>query len=76
MTPQRDEEGFLLLCKGDRLVLAGNDEGPYHGTEYAVAEFLNRLGVRWFMPGDFGEVVPKRTTLTVAEMDVRQKPDF
>ena len=76
LTPQRDEEGFLLLCKGDRLVLAGNDEGPYHGTEYAVAEFLNRLGVRWFMPGDFGEVVPKQATLTVAEMDVRQKPTF
>jgi hypothetical protein len=76
LTPQRDEEGFVILCKGDRLVLAGNDEGPYHGSEYAVAELLGRFGVRWFMPGDFGEVVPRQTTLAVADVEVRQRPAF
>ena len=76
LTPARREEGFLVLRKGDRLLLAGNDAGPYHGTEYAVAEFLERLGVRWFMPGDFGEVVPKMPTVAVGELKVRQKPDF
>jgi hypothetical protein len=76
LTPQRDEEGFVILCKGDQLVLAGNDEGPYHGTEYAVAELLGRFGVRWFMPGDFGEVVSKQATLAVADVEVRQKPTF
>lgn len=76
LTNARREEGFLLLCKGDRLLLAGNDEGPYHGTEYAVYEFLNRLGVRWFMPGEFGEVVPQQTTLTFPEIRATEKPDF
>ena len=57
-------------------MLAGNDSGPYHGTEYAVANFLHRQGVRWYMPGDFGDVVPKRPSLYVAEMEVRGKPDF
>ena len=76
LTPSRREEGFLVLCKGDRLVLAGNDEGPYHGSEYAVAELLERLGVRWFMPGEFGEVFPKQATIKVDNMEVRQKPDF
>lgn len=76
LTPQRAEEGFLLRCKGDRMLLAGNDEGPYHGTEYAVAELLNRLGVRWFMPGEGGEVVPRLATLAVTDVTVRQKPDF
>jgi hypothetical protein len=76
LTPERNEEGLLILCKGDRLVLAGNDETIYHGTEYAVAEFLHRQGVRWFMPGDYGEVVPKRGTLTVPDQEVHQKPDF
>jgi hypothetical protein len=75
-TPERNEEGFLILCQGDRLVLAGNDEPIYHGTEYAVAEFLHRQGVRWFMPGAYGEVVPKRATLTVPVLEVRQKPNF
>jgi hypothetical protein len=76
LTPQREEEGFLLVAKGDRVVLAGNDEGPYHGTEYAVAELLERLGVRWYMPGPFGEVVPQQKTVAVAEAEVRQRPDF
>ncbi len=76
LTPARREEGFVIVCKGERLVLAGNDAGPYHGTEYATYDFLERLGVRWFMPGEFGEVVPKQTTLAFADITVRQRPDF
>ena len=76
LTPQCDEEGYLILAKGDRLLLAGNEAAPYHGTEYAVAEFLHRQGVRWYMPGDFGDVVPKRPSLYVAEMEIYGKPAF
>jgi len=76
VTNERTEEGFLIECRGDRLVLAGNNDGPYHGTEYAVYEFLNRLGVRWFMPGEFGEIVPKQATIRCPEMKVAEKPDF
>lgn len=76
LTNARREEGFIILCRGDRLVLAGNDEGPYHGTEYAVYHFLNRLGVRWFMPGDYGEYVPRQRTIVVPEGFVRERPDF
>jgi len=70
------EEGFVIRCKGDRLVLAGNDSGPYLGTRYAVCELLHRLGVRWFMPGEFGEVVPRNATIEIPEMDVLDSPDF
>jgi hypothetical protein len=76
LTPARREEGFVLIGKGDRLVLAGNDAGPYHGTEYAVYALLDRLGVRWYMPGEFGEYVPRQATITLADMNIRQKPDF
>ena len=76
LTAARREEGFAIRCRGDRLVLAGNDAGPYHGTEYAVYELLRRLGVRWFMPGEFGEVVPARATIEVAEVEVTERPDF
>ncbi|MCL5102613.1 MAG: DUF4838 domain-containing protein [Armatimonadetes bacterium] len=76
LTNTRREEGFVIISKTDRLVLAGNDEGPYHGTEYAVCDFLNRLGVRWFMPGDFGEFVPDRKNIAVPEIHVSEKPDF
>jgi hypothetical protein len=76
LTPARQEEGFVVRAAGDRLLLAGNDAGPYHGTEYATYDLLERLGVRWFMPGEFGEIVPTRATIDVPDLDVRQKPDF
>ncbi len=74
--PDRRDEGFVIVCRGDRLLLAGNDDGPYHGTEYAVYDFLRSLGVRWFMPGDFGEIIPRQKTIRVPEQQVREKPDF
>jgi len=76
LTNSRREEGFVIVAKGDRLLLAGNSDGPYHGTEYAVYDFLRGLGVRWFMPGEFGEVVPAMKTIRVPETEVRRKPDF
>jgi hypothetical protein len=70
------EEGFIIRTGQDRLVLAGNDTDPYYGTRYAVAEFLHGLGVRWFMPGEIGEVIPKMATVSVGPMRVLQRPDF
>jgi len=76
LTPERKEEGYLIVSKGDTLVLAGNDLGPYQGTFYSVSEFLNRQGVRWFMPSEFGEFVPKLATIAVKDIEFRDKPDF
>ncbi|MEP0844608.1 MAG: DUF4838 domain-containing protein [Phycisphaerae bacterium] len=70
------EEGFVIRTVGDRLVLAGNDDEGYLGTRYAVADFLNRLGVRWFMPGRIGEVVPRMATIEIGDLDVLERPDF
>ncbi len=76
LTTERLEEGYLILARGDTLVLAGNAMGPYQGTYYAVAELLNRLGVRWFMPGEFGEVVPRMTTIRIDDLELRERPSF
>ena len=76
LTRARRDEGFVNICRGERLVLAGNDEGSYHGTEYAVYELLRSLGVRWFMPGEYGEYVPQLDTVAVPEMRLRETPDF
>ncbi len=76
LSPRLREEGFVIIARGDRLLLAGNDAGPYYGTRYAVAEFLHRLGVRWFLPGEFGEVVPQARTISFPETEVRQQPAF
>jgi len=60
LTPVREEEGFVIIVENNIILLAGNDEPYYHGTEYAVANFLHRQGVRWYMPGEYGEFVPKK----------------
>jgi hypothetical protein len=70
------EEGFVIRTHGNRLVLAGNDAEPYLGTRYAVIEFLHRLGVRWFMPGEMGEIIPKMPTVAVSPVNITQRPDF
>src|SRR5204863_3444659 len=62
VTKERKEEGYVIHCHGDTLVLAGNEDRQYWGTYYAVAEFLNRLGVRWYMPTEFGEILPSQKT--------------
>ena len=76
MTPELKDEGYLIWAGGDTLVLAGNDDGPYNGTFFAVAEFLERQGVRWFMPGEFGEYIPKTATIKIADIEFRDKPSF
>lgn len=76
VTKTRDDEASILYCDGDLLVLAGNDDGPYHGTHNAVSLYLESLGVRWFIPGEFGEVVPQMKTIRCAALNRVEKPSF
>ncbi|MCY2994667.1 MAG: hypothetical protein NTY19_43420 [Planctomycetota bacterium] len=48
--------------------------GPVEGTYYAAIELLEQLGCRWFMPGEFGTVVP--ALKTVQEQETVQAPSF
>lgn len=46
------------------------------GSLNAVHEFLRMQGVRWYMPGELGEVIPKKPTLEVPEINKTVRPDF
>ncbi len=47
------------------------------GTLYGVYHFLeNFCGVRWYMHGKIGEVVPSKKTITIAEGKYDRAPDF
>ncbi|MCA1810099.1 MAG: DUF4838 domain-containing protein [Lentisphaerae bacterium] len=46
------------------------------GTLNAVYGFLYGLGVRWFMAGDLGEIVPAQSTIALPEIDQTVRPDF
>ncbi len=45
------------------------------GTVYAVYGFLRRLGVRWYMPGDLGEIIPDMKTIELPQINDTVIPD-
>lgn len=47
-----------------------------HGTYNAVCAFLRNLGVRWYFPGEIGEVVPKEKSVPLPKIDETVNPDF
>ena len=71
-----EDEGYVLQTQGNKLYIVGNQDGIYAGTAYGCYAFLERLGCRWYFPGAWGEVIPKRTTVTIGELNVESRPDF
>jgi len=66
--------GAMLLsvdAAGVRLV--GNSP---EGTLYAAYELLERLGCRWYLPGDLGAVIPRTKTVSIAAGQVIEEPSF
>jgi len=54
-------------------LLCGNDRA---GTLYAVYDFLERLGVRWFGPGEVNEEVPATLPDPLPEINAADWPRF
>ena len=86
-----DADAFVIKSVGKNLVLLGDDldKGrgsliPFDyrtsrkGSLFAVYTFLEKFyGVRWFWPGEEGEVVPKTATIIIPQnIDVYEKPAF
>ena len=74
-SPKLDPEGFILqgLDKSTFVIAGGGDRG----IEFGVYDFLERyLGVRWLMPGEMGEDVPKHTTLDISSAKIVQEPVY
>jgi len=46
------------------------------GSLNAVYDFLRSLGVRWYMPGELGEVLPKRKSISLPSVDKTVRPSF
>ena len=48
-----------------------------HGSLNAVNDFLRSLGVRWYMPGDFGEYLPEITSIALPDnVNKTVRPDW
>ena len=74
LTSQPAGDGFVIQTMGDRILIAGGNE---RGTLYGVYVFLeDPVGVRWYMPGEVGTVIPKATSITVGPIDRQETPSF
>ncbi|MGB8170666.1 MAG: DUF4838 domain-containing protein, partial [Chthoniobacteraceae bacterium] len=59
--------------KPEPLQLWGYDE---RGSFNAVCGFLQKLGVRWYLPGELGEIIPTLKTIPLPKLDETVRPDF
>ncbi len=68
-----DPSSFAILADTQQLVIAGASP---EGALFGACELLEQLGVRWFLPGALGEVVPRARSLVVPAQQTRQSPSF
>lgn len=70
-----EPDAFRLHVAEGAIQLVGLDDSD-KGSLYAAYELLEQIGVRWFMPGDIGTVVPSMSTIEVSYQDTIQHPGF
>lgn len=68
-----DESGYFVEVTPEVVRLAGTTP---RATCFAVYDLLERLGCRWFMPGEIGEVVPQIGRVQLETYSVVEVPDF
>lgn len=66
-------DAIVLERIGDAIYLVGSNERSHY---FAASELLRRWGVRWFMPGDFGESIPEQQRLEIGDLDYAYAPPF
>ncbi len=57
---------------GNTMVWSFDERGSFN----AVCGFLRQLGMRWYMPGELGEVAPECKTIPLEEIDLIGRPAF
>ncbi len=68
-----DADAIVLRREGSRVFLMGSNDRSHY---FAVAKLLRDWGCRWYLPTEFGEVVPERKELTVDQLDLAYAPPF
>ena len=71
--PYLRTDGIVLRREANRVYVAGNNDEAHY---FAVAELLRQWGVRWFMPGEFGECAPDEQELKIGDLDYAYSSPF
>ncbi len=66
-------EGVVNRTAGSHVIVAGG--GP-RGVVYAAYDLLERLGYRWYWPGETGEVTPSLDDVTFEDLAIARDPSF
>ncbi|MDA1142641.1 MAG: DUF4838 domain-containing protein [Planctomycetota bacterium] len=78
-------DAIVVRREGNRVYLAGMDPREEHpgrrvlkgeGHYFAVAHLLRLWGCRWYLPTEFGEVVPEHKRLAVGKLNHVYAPPF
>ncbi len=48
----------------------------HRGSRNAVYAFLRDLGLRWYMPGELGEILPETASIALPEVDRTVQPEY
>ncbi len=65
------KQGFRLVVAPGKVGMLGESD---LATSYAIYEVLDRLGCRWYMPGEWGEVIPQTKTIALTATDFSSAP--
>ncbi|MFV0281809.1 MAG: DUF4838 domain-containing protein [Rhodoblastus sp.] len=68
----RSIEAFLICGGPGRLTIVANDP---HGLSHGVYYYLERLGMRWLLPGDRWTITPHREDISL-EIGLVVEPEF
>ena len=71
-----EAEKISVIRKENCLILQGNDDNTYHGTQNAVTYFLEEAGCGWFAEDELWQIVPSRPTLAVKAVDITVSPSL
>jgi hypothetical protein len=71
--PVVNADAIVMRRRGDRVYLAGNNDRAHY---FAASKLLQDWGCRWYLPTDFGEVVPEQRSLAVGSLDYAYGPPF
>ncbi|MCC6424353.1 MAG: DUF4838 domain-containing protein [Phycisphaerales bacterium] len=66
-------EASLVECHGNEAFVTGVDPiGTLHATYFLMEDF----GCRWYIPADWGTVIPKTSRLVIADQSTYRAPSF
>ncbi|MBO4490833.1 MAG: DUF4838 domain-containing protein [Lentisphaeria bacterium] len=80
-----DRDGFVIKTCPEGVLIIGRDDPQKgvkelqtdHATLFGVYDFLERFaGIRFYLPGDYGTVIPKMKDWSLPAIDIYERPDF